>query len=228
MSWKVRLPRTVVYVAVVLLLSVTFGCGPSALGGDHNRPAEAAAAPTTTASSSGENPGINLQCAANQIRNAPAPFHWLYEKEVVGLSDADWEADVAHDFIAGTFIDSSGAHAIHGTRSDSTSWNTAVMTLVEPLPASAFALVNNSSAIVRAGNQSMNGQNTVKYKIDTTEDTQGDASLIHNVLGAGGFVKGTAWVNAQGCPVKFVLNVEQHNNDGSVEKEHYEANVTLP
>jgi hypothetical protein len=70
-------------------------------------------------------------------------------------------------------------------------------------------------------------ENTSKYVIDTSQDTRADASLIRSVLGASGSVKGSARVTGEGCPIRFVLDVEQHNNDGTVQKEHYEANVTM-
>ena len=215
--------------AIGLLLAVVCGCSSGATGGDHGRPAEpAAATATAAATAASDNPGIDLQCVANHIGKAPAPFHWSYKKKVIGLSDADWEAEVTPDSIAGTFIDSSGTHSIHGARSDGTSWNTAVMILTGPLPASTFALVNNSSATVRAGTQDINDRHAIRYSIDTSQDTPADASLIRSVLGVGGFIKGTAWVTAEGCPVSFSLDVEQHNQDGTVEREHYEENVTKP
>ncbi|MFZ0212293.1 MAG: hypothetical protein WBD23_06115 [Candidatus Acidiferrales bacterium] len=212
------------------MLIVLWGCGstlPTAeQGKGMQQPEQAAGAPSAAAGS--DNPGIDLKCVAIHIGNAPAPFHWSYKKKIIGLSDADWEAEITPDSIAGTFIDSSGTHSIHGARSDGTSWNTAVMTLTGPLPASTFALVNNSSATVRAGAQEINDGQVIEYRIDTSKDTPADASLIRSVLGAGGFIKGTAWVTPEGCPVKFSLDVEQHNQDGTVEKEHYEANVTKP
>ncbi|HLJ40533.1 MAG TPA: hypothetical protein VKT50_03495 [Candidatus Acidoferrales bacterium] len=214
----------------VLMLVVLLGCGTALptmeQDKDVQQQKQATGAPSAAAGS--DNAEIDLQCAAERIRKAPAPFHWSYKKEVIGLSAVDWEADITPDSIAGTSIDSSGTRSIHATRSDSTSWNTAVLTLTGPLPASLFALVNNSSATVRASAENMNGESTIKYVIDTSRDKPADASLIRSVLGANGSVKGSAWVTRTGCPVKFVLDVEQHNNDGTVQKEHYEANVTQP
>lgn len=174
-----------------------------------------------------DDPGIDIDCAAKRIRNTPAQFHWSYKKEVIGLSAADWEADIKPNAIAGTFVDNSGTHAIRGARANGTSWNTAVMTLTSSLPASTFALVSNSSAKVRAGAENMNGQATIKYTIDTSHETAADASLIRSVMGAGGFIRGIAWVTVEGCPVKFVLDSEDHHN-GSAQKEHSELNVTQP
>jgi hypothetical protein len=206
----------------------------SALGCNSVSPAKRSAGPaanvanTTPSGAASDNPGIDLQCAANRIQKAPAPFHWSFKKVVTPDTNADWEADVTANSIAGTLIDSSGARTIHGVRSDSTSWNTAVLVLTGPLPASTFALVDNSSATTRAGTENVNGEDAIKYAIDTAQDTPADASLIKSMLGEKGFVKGAAWVTPQGCPIKFVLDVEQHNNDGTVQKEHYEENVTKP
>lgn len=187
-------------------------------------PAKSVAAPPE--STGGNDPGIDLECAADRIQKAPAPFHWSFKKVVPPTTNADWEAEITAQTIAGTYSDNSGTRAIHAVRSDATAWDTAVLVLSGALPASTFALVDHSSAMVRSGTEDIDGETTIKYRIDTSRDTPTDASLIQTILGAKGFVKGAAWVTPQGCPVKFVLDVEQHNRDGTVEKEHYEAAAT--
>lgn len=215
------------WVTIGFAMAALLGCNVSS-----NDKLKAVSAPNSPEAASsvqgGDNPGIDLQCAAERIQKPPAPLHWSFKKSVTPGTNADWEADVTPDAIAGTLIDNSGTRAIHGARSDPTSWSTAVMILSGPLPASTFALVNNSSATESTGTETVNGENTVKYAIDTSQDTPTDASLIRTVLGPNGFVKGTAWVTRNGCPVKFILDVEQHNHDGTVDKEHYELNVTKP
>ena len=206
------------------LLGLAFGCNSgSPARNSAEAPAKVAA---SVAFPESDNPGINLECAAEHIQKAPARFHWSFKKVVTPDTNADWEADVTQDAIAGTLVDSSSTRSIHGSRLDKTSWNTAVMILTTPLPASTFALVNNSSATTRAGTEVANGVNATKYAIDTSQETSADASLIRTVLGPDGFVKGAAWVTRDGCPVKFAIDVEQHNNNGTVDKEHYELNVT--
>lgn len=212
--------------ALLLMATVLFGCHPVSPGAASS--ADPAANASVAAGATGSNdPGISLQCMANRIQKASAPFHWSFKKVIVPDTNADWEADITGDAIAGTLIDSSGTHTIHGTRSDMTSWNTAVMILTSPLPASTFALVDNSSAIARVGNREVNGEQTTAYVIDTSKDAVADASLIKSVLGANGSIKGSAWVTQSGCPVRFVLDVEQFLRDGSVQKEHYEEKVTI-
>src|SRR5579864_3976827 len=132
-----RLSRLLTMGATGLLLAVALGCNiaPPA-GSQKNSPDQSASA--VMASSRSDDPGINLQCVADRIQKAPAPFHWSYKKTVPPLNNADWEADVTPDSIAGTLIDGSGTRAIHSVRSDSTSWNTAVLALTGPLPASTF------------------------------------------------------------------------------------------
>lgn len=219
-----RVLKIPILVAGVCLRCFVFGC--------NNAPSrstlQASAAQSTPVAqpANSDNPGISLQCVAERIQSAPPPFHWSFKKIVTPDTNADWEADVTADAIGGTLIDSSGTRAIHGVRSDKTSWNTAVLILTGPLPASTFALVDNSSAAVRVGADTVNGVDSTKYAIDTSRDTATEASLIRNVLGPQGFVKGTAWVTTKGCPIKFVLDVEQHNQDGTVLKEHYELNLS--
>ena len=222
---KRSLLRAVGAAALALMLGATFGCNsdPAATNSAELPAKTAVAAPAVSES---DNPGINLQGAAEHVQKAPAPFHWSFKKLVTSDTSADWEADISPDVIAGTLIDSSGTRAIHGSRSDQTSWNTAVLILTSPLPASTFSLVDNSSATRRDGAEAANGVSAIKYAIDTSHDTPADASLIRTVLGPNGFIKGAAWVTRDGCPVKFTIDLEQHNKDRTVNKEHYELNVT--
>ena len=219
-----RVPGILVLLAAVSSLCFAFSCdnGPSR----SVRQASAAQSTSAARPANSDNPGINLQCLADQLRKAAAPFHWSFKKVVTPDTNADWEADVTADAIGGTLIDGSGTRAIQGSRSDATSWNTAVLILTAPLPTSTFALVDNSSATKPAGSENANSVNAIRYAIDTSQDTPAEASLIQSVLGPNGFVKGAAWVTREGCPVKFTLNVEQHNHDGTIQKEDYELNLS--
>jgi hypothetical protein len=219
--------RAFAFAALVLMEAFFLGCNsaPSVTG--QKSAVETASSVTAASVSAGsDNPGINLQCAANRVRKAPAPFHWSFKKVVTAHTNADWEADVTTDSIAGTLIDSSGTRTIQGIRPDMTCWNTAVLVLTGPMPASTFALVDNSSATVRVGTEAMNGENAIRYAIDTSLESTADASLIKSVLGGSGFIKGSAWVTTDGCPVKFVLDLQQSLRDESVQKEHYEESLT--
>ena len=70
--------------------------------------------------------------------------------------------------------------------------------------------------------QQVNGYDTTKYSVDTTRL---DATQTSILLGAGSFIKGTAWVTSDGCPVKMTLDEELHNKDGSVAKSHYDEAI---
>jgi hypothetical protein len=216
--------RLLVFFVVSSLLDFAFACNANSA-----REAGQASAKTSRGDvqpANSDDAGINLRCIADHINKAPAPFHWSYKTDVPPFTNADWEADISSDSIEGTLRDASGSRTIHGVRADASGWNTAVLVLTGPLPASTFALVQNSSATSRVGVENINGVETLKYSIDTANDTPADSSMIRSVLGANGFIKGAAWVTSAGCPVKFTLDVEQHDKDGTVQKEHYEANVT--
>ena len=222
-----HVPRMLTLLAVACLPCFVFSCNN--VPGKSARQASVAAQSTTAAQSANSgDPGINLRCATERIRNATAPFHWSFKKVVTPGTNADWEADITADTISGTLVDGSGTRAIHGSRSDATSWNTAVLILTAPLPTSTFTLVDNSSATKPAGQESVNSISAIKYTIDTSRDTTAEASLIQSVLGPQGFVKGSAWITEKGCAMKFILDVEQHNQDGTVEKEHYEESMARP
>lgn len=72
---------------------------------------------------------------------------------------------------------------------------------------------SHASAATRDRAESVNGGDVTEYEIDTSRDMPPEAALIKVVLGAPGFVKGAAWLTRRGCPVKFVLDVEQHTQN---------------
>jgi hypothetical protein len=166
-------------------------------------------------------PAISLECIAERIRNAPVPFHWSYKRELTDVGSADWEVDISRDSIAGTLADGSGIYPIQAVRSDTSAWKTAVAILIAPLPEGAFALLEGLPAPAPAAVEMVGSEYTVKYRIDTAHAAPAGTSSIRKELGPNGFINGAVWVDRDGCPVRFDLDVEQRLGDGSVKKVHY-------
>lgn len=211
---------SVLAAAVMALLAVS-ACkfGPASKNADGKSGAQPNSA--VTAQGSGD-AGINLNCVMDHIQNPPEAFHYSYNKE--SSNPVHEEADITPQTIDGSFKNNSASSPIHGVHSDAASWQGAWSSLMGISGmSSAIALVRNNSATVREGAEKVNGYDTTKYSIDTARGNDTEKSLFQSVLGTGGFQKGTAWVTAQGCPVKLVMDSELHGNDGSVEKIHYEV-----
>ncbi len=230
-----RLSAVMSGLAIVLIVTVIIVV---VLGHRHPAPGRSNAAlpsetppaaprrPAPQTATTGHAPALSVECIAERIRHAPAPFHWSYKNDATGSGAADWEADISSKSIAGTLVDSSGTFPIHADRDDTSAWNTAVSVLTAPLPESVFALLQDVRAPVPAAVEKVGNAYTVKYRIDTSRDAPADASSIGKALGPGGFVKGAVWVDSDGCPVKFVLDVEQQLSGSGVKKVHYEGNAT--
>lgn len=217
-------------VGIFVLVSLIYNYRSTPSEAPGGEPTVALGPPVKTSAASPaleQAPDINFQCLQAHVENAPSPFHLSYKKSTQVIN-SDWEADVTAKSINGTVVDTTGTQAIHATRADRASWNAAVAQLMTPISGSerTYGLVRNSSATARAGNEMVNGQETVKYTIDSTHDTASDAAEVNSLLGAGGFIRGTAWVTKDGCPVKLVLDAQMHMPDGNLEKEHYEEEVT--
>jgi hypothetical protein len=213
------LKRGVFAVAGLALLAVS-ACrsGPASKNAAEKSGAQSSSA--ATARGSGD-PGIDLNCVIDHIQNPPEAFHYSYNKE--SSNPVHEEADITPQTIDGSFKNNSASRSFQGVRSDAASWQGAWSSLMGISGmSSAVALVRNSSATVREGPEKVNGYDAIKYSIDTARGTDVEKGLYRTVLGTGGFEKGAAWVTAQGCPVKFVLDSELHPNNGSVETIHYE------
>jgi hypothetical protein len=169
------------------------------------------------------NPGIDLNCIYDHLQNPRESFHYIYKKDTSENDHVDQEADITPQTIDGFRGQPDGSHTpVHGARSDSESWQSALanLTAISGM-SSTVAIVNHSSAMKReTGGGLVNGYDTIHYSIDTARF---DATERNMLLKPGEFEKGDAWVTSEGCPVKLALDSELHRNDGSlIEKLHYE------
>jgi len=214
-----RILSSSVCLLITLVLLATSGCN------SHNSRERAEERTSdrnsSQASAGGSGPGINLNCVFDRIQNPPEAFHYSYKKS--GDNVVDQQADITPQSIDGSFTNDAGTQLFHGVRSDQQSWQSAMagITGISGM-SSTVALVNHGSAMVREGNEKVNGYDTIRYSIDTSRGDAAEAALYRNTLGPGGFEKGTAWVTDKGCPVKISLDSELHLNNGSVDKVHYE------
>lgn len=214
------LKRGVLVVAGLALLAVS-ACRSSSASKNGEEKSGAQPNAAATARGSGD-PGIDLNCVIDHIQNPPEAFHYSYNKE--SSNPVQEEADITPQTINGSFKNNSASRSFHGARSDADSWQSAWSGLMGISGmSSAVALVRNSSATAREGPEKVNGYDAIKYSIDTARGTDVEKGLYRSILGTGGFEKGTAWVTAQGCPVKLVLDSELHPNTGNVETIHYEV-----
>ena len=175
--------------------------------------------PVTTQSVAGGMADVNLNCVLDRLQNPPESFHYTFSN----ISANSWSEDVevTPQEIDGSFKSGymPSPTPIHGTPAEiphQYQWAIGRM-------ASLFAIVHSTSAVTNAGTEKVNGYDATKLSIDTSNGTATEKGLFNNVLGAGGFEKGTVWVIQGGCPVKLVLDEEIHAKDGSVTgKSHYE------
>ena len=140
-------------------------------------------------------------------------------------TQVDKEADITAQAMDISIKDKSGSRSYHGTRSDEASWDNAVLDLsglnITTMSARLESL-NGTSAIVNQGTDAVNNYNATKYAIDTTNANSSDRQKFETFFGKGSFEKGTAWMGADGCAVKLVLDEGIWQTNGAINKVHYE------
>jgi len=177
------------------------------------------------AAAAADGPGshIDVLCMGDRISNPPESFHYSYKySDMAGSAQKD--ADITPQVMDITIKDKSGSHSFHGVHSNEASWNSAVVDLSNlnmTAMSSRLDSLNNTSAIVRQGSEPMNGYDTTKYSIDTGNASSSDRQQFETLFGKGSFEKGTAWVPADGCIAKIVLD-EAVQINGSLKNAHYE------
>jgi hypothetical protein len=182
---------------------------------------------TADAASTDSGTHVETLCVGDRLSNPPEPFHYSYKYS--GTAGAiDNEADVTTQAIDIISKDSSGSRTYHGIRSDENSWNAAILNLSSLRFTGLSARIdslNGTSSLTPQGAESVNGYNTTKHVIDTTHANASDRQQFETLFNKGSFEKGTIWAPADGCAVKMVLDEAIVQNDGSVDKGHYELAV---
>lgn len=215
-----------IIVAGLMTVSACSSNSGSKARGERMGKEDSARSAGTSAAPAKADPGINLDCIYEHLQNPPESFHYTYKKDTSENVHVDQEADITPQTIDGFRGQPDGSHTrVHGARSDSESWQSALanLTAVSGM-SSTVAIVNHSSAMKREpdGGQ-VNGYDTIHYSIDTARFDATERSML---LKPGEFEKGDAWVTSEGCPVKLALDSELHRNDGSlIEKLHYEESM---
>jgi hypothetical protein len=75
--------------------------------------------------------------------------------------------------------------------------------------------------------ESVNGYATTKYRIDSARERPSSKAVYSKLMRVKDYkLVGTGWVaKVNGWLVKYVIDVEEDGQDGSVKKTHYEGNV---
>src|SRR6266568_8805866 len=171
---------------------------------------------------------VDINCLGDHVSNPSDSFHYSF-KATDEQNAVDKEAEVTPQTMVVTIQDKSGSHTYHGTRSDEGSWGRAVLDLSGwgmTVMTARVAFIEDTSALRRIGDEPMNGYNTTQYSIDTTSGNTSDAQTFRTMFGAASYDKGTVWVGARGCPVKLILDEVTQQNNGSIDKRHFEIAVS--
>jgi hypothetical protein len=225
----------IVAAAIAIALASVLGCtsnptskspaektaeqGPSAKS--KNRSAAAQSEP---------DPGINLNCIFERLQNPPESFHYVYKKNDSDGSNIDQEADVTPQALDGFRLQPDGSQQpIQAAHSDAQSWQSALagLTGISGMSGTVSTINHNSAMQRESDGGQVNGYQTIHYSIDTARWDATTRQMLGNfTLGPGGSDKGDAWVMADGCPVKLILDDEMHKKDGTLlDKVHYEEGM---
>ena len=178
---------------------------------------------SAAAAANGPSGHIDVMCIGDRIDNPPESFHYSYRYSDAS-SSTQKDADITPQVMDITIKDKSGSHSFHGVHSNEASWSSAVVDLSNlnvTAMSSRLNTLDNTSAIVRQSPASIDGYDTTRYSIDTADADSSDRRRFETLFGAGSFEKGTAWVPADGCAVKLVLD-EAVQINGSLKNSHYE------
>jgi len=170
-----------------------------------------------------------MNCLGDHISSPTDSFHYSF-KATDEQNAVDKEAEVTPQTMEVTIQDKTGSHRYHGTRSDQSSWDRAVLDLsgsgmTVMIARIAFLRDRNTSSIKQLDSGTTNGYAAIHYAIDTGSANEADKRTFAGLFGAGSYDKGEIWTTSDGCPVKLLLDEAKQMPNGSVSKTHFEINV---
>lgn len=211
-------PTKALFIAVILY----FGSGCSSSTKSAGAKEQSAAGRRDTGQK------VDINCLGRHLENPPESYHYSF-KSSDGKNAVDKEAEITPQTMDITIQDNSGSHKFHGDRAKEGSWDSAMMDLTGSgltVMTARVAFIENTSALRRIGDEPMNGYSTTQYSIDTTSGNTSDAQTFRTMFGAASYDKGIVWVGAGGCPVKLILDEVTQQNNGSIDKHHFEIAVS--
>ena len=169
-------------------------------------------------------------CLQRMIKNPPGPFHVSFVEKSSGQDASTVDADVTPATIDYTKHDTSAGQTStdtkHLVRAQVTEMEVD-FDLMKPVPWHG-ELVAAQDAAKSAGTESVNGYNTIRYSIDTANEPAARKAAFLSLMAVKDYkILGFAWVTSDtGCLVKYTIDFEQDEENGSVKKTHFEGNVT--
>ena len=213
-------------LAIGFAVMAATACHPGSSEAKAREQTQAAAQASAPNHASHANPALDLNCMSARIANPAEAFHYSYNR--VGHSDSvKLEADVTPNSIDGVLNtqwggDPSPPLPVHAARSDSDGWSRTLGNLNAAfgMPSSLMQARLMQGSLAQEANERVNGYDSIRYSVDTARLDAADRAML------GGPEKGTLWVGAGGCPVKWSIVTEIKTADGSIDRTHWEGNVT--
>lgn len=169
-------------------------------------------------------------CLQQMFKNPPGAFHASFLEKTAERDTSSIEVDVTS-----TAIDYTKTDINAGQNSTSTKHLAlAQMSEMEldfdvmgPVPWHG-ELVAAQNATKPTGNESVNGYSTQKFEIDTANEPAAQKATFDSLMAVKDYkIIGHVWITSDaGCLVKYIVDFEQDKKDGSIQKKHFEGNVT--
>ena len=221
-----RFVRQVMWIAMGAALAMASGCNL----GSQSKAEEGSGTAVPATQTNRFNPTGASVCLQQMIQNPPGPFHVSFAEKSSGQDASTVDADVTPATIDYTKHDTSAGQTStdtkHLVRAQVTEMEVD-FDLMKPVPWHG-ELVAAQDAAKSAGTESVNGYNTIRYSIDTANEPAARKAAFLSLMAVKDYkILGFAWVTSDtGCLVKYAIDFEQDEENGSVKKTHFEGNVT--
>ena len=115
----------------------------------------------------------------------------------------------------------------HAARSDAVGWRGVIVSIAQG--GTPWSLFLSRPPVKKVGSENVNGFDTVKYTIDTTQASETDKAVVRMTSQSlkDYNITGTAWVlRDANCVLQYSIDYDKIGQDGKVGKTHYEGTVT--
>jgi hypothetical protein len=225
--WGVSLNPTVVLrvgltFAVALLAVVACGCNSAT----SSRSEQGRTQSENQTLQTDFDPGAADFCQETMAQHPAEPFHFTSVRKHPGTSDSVWvKADVTPERIDVTNSTSMGTTTNHYQRRDKRGWTMAVTAMAMSSPWMDRDMAKFD--MKKLGQEKVNGFDTVKYAVDTTNDSSDKLTYLQAMDLKDYNIVGSLWLTKDtGCILKYVIDDTDYNKSGAVSKTHYEGSVS--
>lgn len=220
--------RSAIVAGLAALLAAASGCKSGAGHVSHSNAVDSRG--ETRLDANKFDPITASLCLQQMFKTSPGSFHALFLENNSKRDESRVEADVTPSIIDYRKRDVTAGQTSTSTKRLARTQMSEMeldFDVMGPVPWHG-ELVAAQDATRPTDRERMNGYNTTKFAIDTANEPAEQKTTFDSLMMVRDYkIVGNVWLTSDtGCLVKYTVDFEQDQKDGTINKQHFEGNIT--